>query len=203
MPDNELGGPAVAIWSRLVITGSSHHRLHEELTLAGGELKHNAFSRITQVGKLDSLMNQARPFKPGQALFDAMKDRFERHEDAVMAAVEARSRDRLQYLSNTLIRRMGGEVEDVMSILSDLERSIRRELQEEQATRQLYLPGLSPEERNQIKKDSQALRSRLARIPEEREKEKAAIQKHYADPVDRTFPVAVVFLIPQSQAGKV
>ncbi|OXS27890.1 MAG: helicase [Desulfovibrio sp. MES5] len=203
VPDNELGGPAVAIWSRLVITGSSHHRLHEELTLAGGELKHNAFSRITQVGKLDSLMNQARPFKPGQALFDAMKDRFERHEDAVMAAVEARSRDRLQYLSNTLIRRMGGEVEDVMSILSDLERSIRRELQEEQATRQLYLPGLSPEERNQIKKDSQALRSRLARIPEEREKEKAAIQKHYADPVDRTFPVAVVFLIPQSQAGKV
>lgn len=203
VPDSELSSPAVAIWSRLVITGSSHHRLHEELTFAGGELKHNAFSRITQVGKLDSLMSQARPFKPEQALFDAMKDRFERNEGAVMAAVEARSRDRLQYLSNTLIRRMGSEVDDVMMILSELERSIRKELQEEQLTRQLYLPGLSPEERNQIKKDSQALRARLARIPKEREKEKAAIQKHYADPVDRTFPVAAVFLIPQSQAGKV
>ena len=76
-------------------------------------------------------------------------------------------------------------------------------MQEEQLTRQLYLPGLSPEERNQIKKDSQALKARLARIPEEREKEEAAIRKHYADPVDRTFPVAAVFLIPQSQAGKV
>src|SRR6202040_2188811 len=31
--------PIVILWSRLVITGSGHHRLHEELTLAGGELK--------------------------------------------------------------------------------------------------------------------------------------------------------------------
>ncbi len=29
----------VIVWSRLVISGASHHRLHEELTLAGGELK--------------------------------------------------------------------------------------------------------------------------------------------------------------------
>lgn len=203
VPDSDLSGPAVAIWSRLVITGDSHHRLHEELTLAGGELKHNAFSRITQVNRLDSLMNQARPFSPGQALFDTMKERFERHENAVMAAVEARSKDRLQYLNNTLIRRMAGDVDDVITILSDLEASIRKELQEEQMARQLYLPGLSPEERNQIKKDSQALRARLARIPEEREKEEAAIKKHYANPVVRTFPVAVVFLIPESQAGRV
>jgi hypothetical protein len=42
----------------------------------------------------------------------------------------------------------------------------------------------------------------LARIPEEREEEKAAIEKHYANPGDRTFPVAVVFLVPQSQARR-
>jgi hypothetical protein len=51
----------------------------------------------------------------------------------------------------------------------------------------------------QVKKDVQALEARLARIPEERKEEKTAIEKHYANPVDRTFPVAVVFLVPASQ----
>jgi hypothetical protein len=31
--------------------------------------------------------------------------------------------------------------------------------------------------------------------------EKAAIEKRYAGLTDRTFPVAVVFLIPESQKG--
>ncbi len=52
-----------------------------------------------------------------------------------------------------------------------------------------------------MKKDVQALEARLARIPEERDKEKSAIEKHYANPVDRTFPVAVVFLVPESFVG--
>jgi hypothetical protein len=52
-----------------------------------------------------------------------------------------------------------------------------------------------------VKKDVQALEARLARIPEERDKEKSAIEKHYANPVDRTFPVAVVFLVPESFVG--
>ena len=35
--DTSLAHPAVAVSSRLVVTGGNHHRLHEELTLAGGE----------------------------------------------------------------------------------------------------------------------------------------------------------------------
>ena len=54
----------------------------------------------------------------------------------------------------------------------------------------------------QVKKDYQALEARLSRIPDEREKEEASIEKHYANPEDRTFPVAIVFLVPQSIAEK-
>jgi superfamily II DNA or RNA helicase len=199
--DSELRVPAVAVWSRLVITGGDHHRLHEELTLAGGELEHKRFARITQVGKLEALVAQGSPIEPDQALFDVLKDRFERHEDALMAAVEARSRDRLKFLENTLDRRMKSEIADVRTVLDELEASISKELKSDRQGGQLYLPGFSPEEMAQVKKDVYALEARLARIPEEREKEKTAIEKHYANPVDRTFPVAVVFLIPESFSG--
>lgn len=198
VPDSELRVPAVAVWSRLVITGGDHHRLHEELTLAGGELEHKRFARIAQVGKLEALVVQGSPIQPDKALFDVLKDRFERFEDALMAAVEARSRDRLKFLENTLDRRMKSEVADVRTVLDELESSIRKELGQDGKPIQLSL--FSDEELGQIKKDIQSLEARLARIPEEREKEKTSIEKHYANPVDRTFPVAVVFLVPQSQA---
>jgi len=199
VPDGELRVPAVAVWSRLVITGGDHHRLHEELTLAGGELEHKRFARITQVGRLEALVAQGSPIEPGKALFDVLKDRFEHHEDALMAAVEARSRDRLKFLENTLDRRMKSEIMDVQTVLDELESSIRKEL--EQNGQPIQLSLFNEEELGQIKKDIQALETRLARIPDEREKEKTAIKKHYASPVDRTFPVAVVFLVPQSHTG--
>jgi len=202
VPDSEMSVPAVAIWSRLVITGGDHHRLHEELTLAGGELDHNRFARITQVGKLETLVAQGSPVEPDQVLFDVLKDRFERHEDALIAAVEVRSRDRLKFLENTLDRRMKSEIADVRTVLDELEASISKELKLNRQGGQLYLPGFSPEEMAQVKKDVHALEARLARIPEEREHEQAAIEKHYANPVDRTFPVAVVFLVPQSHARR-
>ncbi len=200
LPDSELRVPAVAVWSRLVITGGDHHRLHEELTLAGGEIEHKRFARIAQVGKLEALVAQGSPIQPDQALFDVLKDRFKRHENALMAAVEARSKDRLKFLENTLDRRMKNEVADVLTILDELEGSIRKELGQDGKPVQLSL--FSDEELGQIKKDTQALEARLARIPEEREEEKTAIEKHYAIPADRTFPVAVVFLVPQTHIGE-
>lgn len=203
VPEDELEGPAVAIWSRLVITGGDHHRLHEELTLVGGELKHNGFTRITQVGRLESLVEKGVSLEPNNSLFDILRERFRRQEDSIMAAVEARSRDRLKFLENTLKRRKESEIADIWTVLDELEASIRKELGKGRQDGQLYLSGFSPEEMAQMKKDVRALEVRLSRIPEEREKEKAAIEKYYANPVDRTFPIAVVFLVPLSQAGKV
>lgn len=193
--DPDLRGPVVAVWSRLVITGGNHHRLHEELTLAGGELEHGAFRRITQVGRLERLVDGSVPSEPPSGLFEALADRFQRHEESIRLAVEARSRDRLKYLENTLERRKAGEVADLAGVLVDLEAAIRRELEAPMPAQLELWPA---EQRDQLRRDVDALRTRLARIPEEREREVAAIEARYAGLVDRTFPVAVVFLVPQS-----
>jgi len=55
----------------------------------------------------------------------------------------------------------------------------------------------SEDERTQLRRDTAALEARLARIPAERQQEVEAIETRYAKLNDRTFPVAVIFLIPE------
>jgi len=193
VPESEASVPIVAVWSRLVITGDDHNRLHEELTLAGGELNKKKFTRIPQISRLESLVANSSPMEPDQALFDDLKESFTLHENSVINAVEARSKERLEFLENTLERRMRSEMSDIETIFIELSENIKRELGNE--NRQLAL--FSAEELGQITKDRCALEARLSRIPEELEKEKALIEKHYANPVARTFPVAILFLVPQ------
>jgi superfamily II DNA or RNA helicase len=197
VPDGELDRPAVAVWSRLVITGGGHHRLHEELTLSGGELEHKLFRRITQVSRLEALVDKAESAVPGDDIFAVLKDRFERQEDEVRAAVEARSQERLRYLLNTLVRRKESEIGDLMAVLDDLEKSISKELND--SIPQFVQTDLWPEdERNQLKLDLEALKARLARIPGEKKGEAEAIESRYVEPTARTFPVAIIFLVPHS-----
>lgn len=201
MSDSELTTPAVIVWSRLVVTGGDHHRLHEEITISGGELKHTGFSRIPQQGRLRELLNKAVALEPKEGLLGILTERFEKQESSIRATMEARSKDRVRFLENTLSRRKDSEIKDLTNILDELEKTIQNELKEDALPKQMLLPGFAPEERNQIRKDIDALRMRLSRIPEEREQEKAAIEKRYKGLTDRTFPVAVVFLVPESQMG--
>jgi hypothetical protein len=174
------------------------------LTLSGGELKHDGFSRIPQTGRVETLLEHSVPCDPGASLFGVLRDRFERRSDAITTTIEARSKERMKFLESTLERRKRSEIEDILTILDELEASIRKELKpdDQHQDRQLFLPGFSPEETVQVKKDIQALEARLERIPSEREEEKVAIERYYANPVDRTFPAAVVFLVPESQSGR-
>ncbi|CZH02456.1 DISARM system SNF2-like helicase DrmD [Legionella pneumophila serogroup 1] len=198
VPNDKLTEPSVLVWSRLVITGGDYNRLHEEITISGGELKETGFSRIPQQGRLNELLEGAVTFHPKDVLMDKLTKLFENEESAVRAAIEARSKDRLRYLENTVTSRKESEIKDLMNILDELEKTINNELREDALPKQITLPGFEPEERNQISKDIETLRLRLARIPEERKLEKSVIEKRYERLTARTFPVAIVFLVPES-----
>ncbi len=202
VPSGEIDDPIVAVWSRLVVTGGGHHRLHEELTLSGGVLRPSGFVRVPQVRRLEDLVRQAVSVSPPASLFSVLQGRFEQYEEAIRTAVEARSRDRLKSLESTLARLKNSEVEDIREVLRDLERSIRKELQDT-APRQARMALWPEEEREQLKRDLESLRGRLERIPEEQQLEIAAIENRYADPADRTFPVAVEFLISRDTLDRV
>ncbi|MDC2993043.1 DISARM system SNF2-like helicase DrmD [bacterium] len=200
VPDDTLESFAVAVVSRLVITGGTHHRLHEELTVSGGHLKDGRFSRETRITQVNQWLGKAKSNEAGGTLFANLAENFEKNEDAIQRALEARSNDRLRNLQNTLEKRKQQEVKNIVSVLDELGRTIEHELRKEHEPEQLAL--FSEDERTQVCRDTEALRARLFRIPEEKAQEIRAIEHRYKDFVARTFPVAVIFLVPESLAGR-
>lgn len=72
----------------------------------------------------------------------------------------------------------------------------------EQGPQQIEMQLWPEDQRNQLRRDFDALKERLKRIPSERENEALAIENRYKNIVDRTFPAAVVFLVPESELGR-
>ena len=198
LPDNQIDGVVALVVSRLVITGGNHHRLHEEITYSGGYLKDSTYSRERGVTKINEWLEQSAAGKVPAHLQDALAARFNHNQAAVQNTIEARSKERLKDLESTLQNRKEKEIKDITTVLDELEASINKELNSAEQPEQLAL--FSEDERTQVRRDLDALKARLSRIPEEREHEVQAIEHRYADYVDRTFPVAVIFLVPQSMA---
>ena len=195
LPDAELNEVAVAVVSRLVVTGGKHHRLHEELTVAGGYLKDNSFSREARVTQVNAWLDKASSIQANERLFEGLKRRFDRNQDSILQSVEARSRDRLENLESTLETRKQQEIANITTVLDELERAIEDELRKEKEPEQFAL--FSEDERTQVRRDVEALKLRLARIPSEKEQEIEAIRHRFEGYAVRTFPVAVIFLVPE------
>lgn len=198
LPDDHLDTPAVVVVSRLVITGGNHHRLHEELTVAGGYLREQGFKREEGVIRVQAWLDEGQPSRLETVAFNTLRARFGAAEESIQQTLKARSRNRLESLSNTLETRKNSELKDISSVLSELERAIGAELGKAEDPEQLTL--FSEDEHTQLRRDNSALQARLARIPAEREQELSAIEARYASPQDRTFPVAVIFIVPASFA---
>jgi hypothetical protein len=204
LPYAALDDLAVAVVSRLVVTGGKHHRLHEELTVAGGYMKDNSFTREARVTQVNGWLENATSIRAGERLFEGLRRRFERDQESILQAVEARSRDRLKNLETTLEARKQQEIGNITTVLDELERSIQKELLKAVEPEQLLFsfPEYSDEERTQVRRDTEALKLRLARIPNEKDQEIDTIRQRYEGFAVRTFPVAVIFLVPETHAWR-
>lgn len=200
LPDSVLTEPALVVVSRLVITGGTHHRLHEELTVSGGYLKGPSFAREPRVTQVNQWLDEASRHRAEETVFSGLAHDFTENEDAILRAVEARSSDRLRNLQNTLQNRKQQETENISAVLDELARAIEGELKSGPKPEQLDL--FSDAERTQLRRDVEALKARLARLPEEKVQEVEAIENRYRNFLARTFPVAVVFLVPESTAER-
>ncbi len=198
LPDSLLSEPAVITISRLVITGGSHHRLHEELISSGGYIKSSGFLRETKVGTIQHWLDQAIPFLAKDKLFSNLKERFEAVENNIQTAITARSKERLKNLRNTLQRKEQQEIKNITQVLDELSQSINNELKVDNEPLQLLLEGFSEDERTQVRRDNDALKIRLKQIPKEKEEEEQNIKQRYTNLNERTFPVAIILLVPQS-----
>jgi hypothetical protein len=197
-PDGALRAPAVIVMSRLVVTGGNSTRLHEELTAAGGQIEDGRFTRLN-VTQTEAILAASQPMLPGTQALGALLKTWPKVETAALAAAEARSSDRMKNLQSTLDRRRMQEMDDIATVLHELQKTIREKLREVDPTQgELW----TTEEQEQLRRNVDSLIARAARIPLEIKSERELIEKRYADPVARTFPVAIIFVVPEAMARR-
>lgn len=200
-PDAMLDKPAVVAFGRIVVIGARGDRLHEEVIQAGGMLVEGRFQRMPQ-NKLTAALDAATDREPQ----DAMKTRFAglwpQISSQVRQALESRMRDRADSLKSALADRAADEQAKLKAIMTELDASIRRELNSPELV-QLKLDLDNRElERQQLENNMDDLRARLLEIPGELKRETEAIDERYKDPQARLFPVAVTWLVPQKEANR-
>ncbi|WP_129676587.1 DISARM system SNF2-like helicase DrmD [Candidatus Chloroploca sp. Khr17] len=195
VPNDALERPALIGHARLLVLGTDHQRLHEELIVAGGQLREGRFARIN-LTETQRVLAAATDRPVPAAVQERLAAQWPKHQDALLAALEARMRERAASLEKQLTERRDKEIADITAILGELQRAIATEL-DEPAISQLMLPDFSDTEREQLARNRDSLRARLAQIPGELAGETAAIRARYANPSPRLFPVAVTFLVPE------
>ncbi len=196
VPNHLLDTPAVVAHARLVVTGADGLRLHEQVITAGGYIRQGRFRRMN-VGETESALAAGTAQPVSETMQQRLIKLWPEIRPSLERSLEVRVQDRSAGMERLLRERADKEVRDVEAILTELAQAIEAELDAPQY-RQLEL--FTDNERSQLSRNTQALRTRLEQIPAEIEGEQEAIRERYADPQPRLFPVAVTFLVPERLA---
>lgn len=196
--DPRLGLPHAVAHGRLVITGRSGHRLHEQVIFAGLRVDGDRPERLG-VEATEAALALGRGTRVPASLTDRLVPQLAGAADMLGTALRARAGDRARQLTTTLAGRAREEQEHVAGTLNELAATIRREAFGDDGPQLQLVTGLELDagDRRQIQRDVEALQRRLDAIPDEIDAEQRAIAERYADPVHRLFPAAVTLLVPE------
>lgn len=195
-----LDMPAVIAHARLVVIGGDSFRLHEEIITAGGFIKDARWGTRLNVGQTEAALAGAMTKQPSETVKAKLLELYPTLISSLALALEARLKDRVDGLHKRLAERADKEANDIESILTELKKSIEAELKDP-AYIQPMLAGFDDPEQERFERNKDAMRARAREIPDEIERETAAIRARFADPQARMFPVAVTFLVPEKLAG--
>lgn len=196
--DARLGSLVAVAHGRLVITGATGHRLHEQLIFAGLRLGGERPERLG-VEATDASLALAGDRSVPATLRDQLIPGLKAAAEPLRAALQARAGDRARQLTATLAARARDEQAHVQATLSELADTIRREALGEHGDQLQLITGLELDagDRRQVERDVASLRARLDAIPHEILAEQTAIAGRYANPAHRLFPAAVTLLVPE------
>jgi hypothetical protein len=117
-------------------------------------------------------------------------------QDRLLTAIDARMNDRVTGINRELEQRRDRDLKDIESVMTELASSIKARLDDDDDG-QMFLEGMTPDEKDQLDRNRDALRRRLAAIPADLKREQEEIRRRFADPTPRLFPLAVTILVPE------
>jgi SNF2 family DNA or RNA helicase len=196
VPNDVLDTPAVIAHARLVVIGGDSYRLHEEIIAAGGFIKDQKWGGRLNVGQTESVISGATSIEPSALVKSKLLELYALLTSSLASSLEARMKQLVEGLTKRLSERANKEVDDITAIMTELKKSIEKELNSPEYS-QPSLPGLSAQEEEQFHRNQDAMRARVREIPEEIKRETAAIRARFNNLQARIFPVSVTFLVPE------
>jgi len=200
VPNSILDAPAVIAHARLVVIGGDNVRLHEEIITAGGSINQAKWGGRLNQTQLEAAQAGMTSDEPSSKVKDVLLQLYSQFTGRLTESLEARVKERNASIQRTLRVRAEKEAKDIESILTELKKSIEAELKDP-AYIQPTLEGFDDPEQERFERNKDAMRARVREIPEEIERETAAIRARFANPQARMFPVAVTFLVPEKMAN--
>ena len=196
VPNHLLTEPAVIGFARIVVTGGSHQKIYEEIITAGGTIRDGKLIRFN-VGETNKTAALITDNPVDSRIQQSLLGFYAQRQNNIQAALDARAKERLDSIKRVLNDRAVREKNDISQVLKELEKSIADKLNENDANSTYQLELFTNEEKTQLENNRKYLQKRLEEIPLEIEEEKNRIDLRYSDPDIRTFPAAVMFLVPQ------
>jgi superfamily II DNA or RNA helicase len=194
VPSALVAGPTAIAHGRIVVLGGGNHALHEEVIAAGGTFAGGRFTRLN-VGQVEELLAARQVGPVAEDRLDELRRVWVSIGQSVTSALEQRMRDRTRSLDTRMRKLAEDDVVRITTVLQELGRSIRKELDEASGHRQQLLQ-FAEVEREQYERDHDELQRRLAAIPGEIEAESKRIRERFEDPRPLLFPVSVTWLLP-------
>ena len=166
--------------------------------VAGGRVRSGRFARIDTLRDLDALLHSAGE-EPADTdgVVEAIHWWDTVVEPNLVRALDRRSETVQDSKRRELAERSDFETDAVRTVLTELRQQIATDLDRLDADRSEQLSFFTEPEREQSQRDLDALRRRLEEIPEEIEREVAAVHRRFTDPESHIFPAAVTILVPQ------
>ena len=200
--DAVSSGPALVAWSRLVVYGADHERLHEELMPTAGLVVDGRF-KAGNVRDAERLaVVEGRDVVPA-AFAEGLRRRWPEMVDPVRKAITRRAADRAEQVYRDLAKLAGDEQARVRALLEEFRRQLDVVLTDGPVaqTATPLLPGLELNDPlAEVRRHGDALRRRRDAIDDEIVRETERIQRRFAKLEWRVFPVAVTFLVPARSA---
>ena len=164
VPDTALSDIAAVAHARLVVAGADGRRLHEEIFEAGGYIRGRRFARFESLTAMRRAMDAGTEVMPSETVLRALARDWESVEQALFAAVEARPPALPgRRLTTSLTDRSEDDERKIREVLEDLRRRILDELKAPDLE-QLRLSLGDKDEREQLRRDVDALRRRAEEI---------------------------------------
>jgi phosphoglycolate phosphatase-like HAD superfamily hydrolase len=136
------------------------------------------------------LAARVEPRPPASRVHKSLADLFERHEPVLQRELERARKARVKDLERVLEKRKKREKANVQVVMEELRAELSKKLEQPEPAQ---LPLFSDREKEQLKRNGEALRLRIAQIPADIAREQAAIEARYEGSEDRVFPVSITW----------